>query len=552
MNAIPSVSVTNSDPTICRPGSTTLTANAGSGGGAGNGSFTYLWSPGGSTSNPITVTPSSAGTYTYTVQVTEGGSGCKVVSPDITITADDAPTATPALTKLYACDPSAVLTASSITSGASIAWKLVSGTGSPSLSSSNPLTVTGLTSGATSVYNLLVSKGNCDSLNMGSVSITAPSAGTTTIATTSSCDYCVISDGSTKSFYNSSGHIIATIVDDPATTPAKLDTTEVCVGMMAYTASTVPTVYTSFGDYQPYLPRRWSVKPLNNTKSHVVLYFKAAEVNALQTAAIGTDYQFSNPTSDLVITKFSGGTAGTFTNPPVFPATNNSAVLIFPVVKKYPNITTGPDYSVEFDVSTFSTFYLHPNQFPFAPLPVELISFTGWNQGRVNQLQWVTASEQNTLRFEVEKSTNAVSWVMIGSKPAAGNSNRAITYDFTDNNPVVGFNYYRLKIIDIDGKISYSKIIDINLADVVINGFVNIYPNPTTGNLNIDIQSTGTYSTTILVYDVLGSIMSEQPALLRKGLNSLLLDFSNLSKGTYMIKYADSNGKTHSEEFVKN
>lgn len=552
VNAIPSVSVTNTDPTICRPGSTTLTANAGSGGGAGNGSFTYIWSPGGATSNPLTVTPGAAGTYTYTVQVTEGGSGCKVVSPVITITADDAPTATPALTKLYACDPSAVLTASSITSGASIIWLLTSGTGTPASSSSNPLTVTGLTSGATSIYDLLISKGNCDSLDMGSVSITAPSAGTTTIATTSSCDYCVITDGSTKSFYNSLGHIIATIVDDAAVTPAKLDTTEVCVGMMAYTATTVPTVYTSFGDYQPYLPRRWSVKPLINTKSHVILYFKAAEVNALQTAAIGTDYQFSNPTSDLVITKFSGGTAGTFTNPPVFPATNSSAVLIFPVVKKYPNITTGPDYSVEFDVTTFSTFYLHPNQFPFAPLPVELVSFIGWNQGRVNQLQWVTASEQNTLRFEIEKSTNATNWVMIGSKPAAGNSTQTITYSFTDNNPVVGFNYYRLKIIDTDGTISYSKIIDINLTDVVINGFVNIYPNPTTGGLNVDIQSTVNYNTTITVYDVLGSIQQENAAALKRGLNALQFDFSALAKGTYLLKYMDNNGKMHTEEFVKN
>jgi hypothetical protein len=253
VNAIPSVSVSNSDPTICRPGSTTLTANAGSGGGTGNGSFTYIWSPGSSTANPITFTPSAAGTYTYTVQVTEGGSGCKVVSPDITVTADDAPSATPSLSKLFACDPSAVLLASSVTSGATIIWDKVSGTGSPSSSGSNPLTVTGLTGGATTIYDLLISKGNCDSLNMGSVSITAPSIGTTTIATASSCDYCVVTDGSTKSFYNSSGHIIATIVDDAAVTPNRLDTTEVCIGMMAYTSTN--------GSNRLYFLRRLSALP---------------------------------------------------------------------------------------------------------------------------------------------------------------------------------------------------------------------------------------------------------------------------------------------------
>jgi len=189
--------------------------------------------------------------------------------------------------------------------------------------------------------------------------------------------------------------------------------------------------------------------------------------------------------------------------------------------------------------------------YPFAPLPVELVSFTGWNQGSVNRLQWITASEQNTARFEIQKSITPGVWTPIGDKAAAGNSNSRLTYDFTDNNPVVGNNYYRLKVIDNDGTFSYTNVINIPVSDAFANNFTRIYPNPTNGLLNVEIQSTGVYDTKISVYDVLGKVVLDKVSSLSKGLNTLNFDFSNISNGTYIMQFSDSDGKIHTTKFVK-
>ncbi|HMY23776.1 MAG TPA: T9SS type A sorting domain-containing protein, partial [Chitinophagales bacterium] len=200
---------------------------------------------------------------------------------------------------------------------------------------------------------------------------------------------------------------------------------------------------------------------------------------------------------------------------------------------------------------SFSTYRFHTNGGWGQPLPVEMVSFTGFNEGIVNRLKWTTASEINTDRFEIEKSLDNSSWSLIGSKEAAGNSNQSLNYDFTDNEPIVGNNYYRLKILDNDGTFKFSNIINIPISEAVINGFSRIYPNPTGGQLNVELQATTAYETKITTYDVVGKKVQEKNISLVKGLNSLLFDFSDLAKGTYLLQFTDSKGKTHINKFVK-
>ncbi|HND83209.1 MAG TPA: T9SS type A sorting domain-containing protein, partial [Chitinophagales bacterium] len=245
---------------------------------------------------------------------------------------------------------------------------------------------------------------------------------------------------------------------------------------------------------------------------------------------------------DLAVTKYPGGAgAGQFIAPK-----SPGGVFTPSSFGSY-----NSDYQVTFDVNSFSTFYVHPQTFPFAALPVELTSFIGWNEGIVNRLKWTTASEINTDRFEIEKSLDNSSWSLIGSKEAAGNSNQSLNYDFTDNEPIVGNNYYRLKILDNDGTFKFSNIINIPISEAVINGFSRIYPNPTGGQLNVELQATTAYETKITTYDVVGKKVQEKNISLVKGLNSLLFDFSDLAKGTYLLQFTDSKGKTHINKFVK-
>lgn len=474
---------------------------------------------------------------------TATGSNCatstiNTVSWDV----DPAPVATPAVDYISTCDGTAQLSYT-VSNPGTFSWNKVSGTASPSTSSDNPLIVTGLVQGATAVYQLLGSLPGCTNINMGSVSLPLPTNSSTTIATTASCNYCVIQDGAARYFYNSSGELIAKVEDDVLVTPDKLDGTEVCVRING----SVQSILDNLGNLQPYLQRQWTIHPANNTSAHVTLYFTNSELGALQAAANSTYYQFSG--YDLYVTKYPGGQGGVFTPPCTGGTPGCGQVTAENVPAAFSSY--GSNHKVEFDVSTFSTFYVAPSLYPFSPLPVELISFTGWNQGSVNRLQWITASERNTARYEVQKSTTPGVWTTIGEKQAAGNSNNRLTYDFTDNSPAIGDNYYRLRIVDNDGSFSLTNMINIPISDAVANNFSHIYPNPTSGKLNVEIQSTSLYDTRVIVYDVLGKNVFEKPASLVKGLNTLQFDFGQLSKGTYIIQFADGEGKIHTSKFVK-
>ncbi len=542
------------DHTICTGGTATLTTSA----NGGTGAYTYIWqysddnivwntvtddvpsglsySPAG---NTLTITGDGSetpGSYLYRCNLVSTSStlGCNTISTNTTLTINSGPTGTAALDHLFTCDGTASLSASSISSGASISWTKVSGAGSPSSSTNNPLSVTGLTAGTT-VYNLVGSTPGCPNSVLGTINIAMPAVSSTNLASSASCSYCVMNDGNVRSYYNNSGELIAKIEDDAAVTPAKLDETEVCTRING----TVQTITDNLGDQQPYLQRQWTIHPSNNTSAIVTLYFTNAELLALQAAASSGNYQFSG--YNLSVTKYPGGQAGNFTS-----AGSSNGEYVPSTFSSY-----GSNHQVQFAVNSFSTFYIHPVLFPYSVLPVELTSFTGWNEGALNKLHWATASEKNTVRFEIEKSMSASSWNRIGEVAAHGNSTVPRTYDFNDNEPVVGNNYYRLKIVDADGQFTYSNVINVPISSPLISGFVKIYPNPTNSLLNVDVQSVSAYTAKISVFDLIGKKVLEKEAELVKGVSTITFDLSSHASGTYILQFADSEGKMHTTKFVK-
>lgn len=524
---------------VCEGTSVSATLTAGSGGtGTVTDVIEYRFNgTGGWSSYTSGASLSTTGVTLVEIRTyrTATGPNCNTGSTNtVSWIVDVAPVATPN-SVLYTCDGTASLNATGISGGSTISWEYVSGPVSPTgTSTSNPLLVT-FSSPGTGVYNLLGSNTGCTNINLGTVNLVMPTTSTTSIASSASCSYCVVTDGNTRTFYNSSGEIIAKTEDDALVTPAALEETEICVRQ----DGSVQSITDNLGNTQPYLQRQWTVTPTNSTNATITFYFTNAELLALQAAANATVYQFSG--YDLWVTKYPGGNNGSFTAPG-----SAGGVYVPATFSSY-----GSNHKVEVTVNSYSTFYVHPALFPFSALPVELTSFTGWNQGAVNRLQWITASEDNTLKFEVQKSTNNSAWTPIGEKVAAGNSNQQRNYDFTDNNPVVGNNYYRLKIIDNDGAFSYSNTINIAIGDAVTNNFNRVYPNPTNGQLNVEIQSTATYDTKVIAFDLIGKKVFEKSLAVNKGLNTLSFDFTNLPKGSYVLQFTDVQGKIHTTKFVK-
>lgn len=160
-------------------------------------------------------------------------------------------------------------------------------------------------------------------------------------------------------------------------------------------------------------------------------------------------------------------------------------------------------------------------------LPVTWLSFTAEKQGTGALLKWSTASEQNTKDFEVQHSTNTLSWTALGSVMAAGNSTTARQYSFTHNTPFKGgvYNYYRILQRDLDGKFSYSKIASLIYdepgADVIV------YPNPAKEAVTIYLAE----SKEVKLVNVTGATVWR--GTLAAGRNNISL--SHLAKGVYWV-----------------
>lgn len=572
------------------------TANTGSGGGGGTGSGTAagagvatmgsngvviirypIGTPTWSSSNTDVATVVTNGDGTATVTAVAGGTAdityslnTTVYKQTITVRPQLIPSATATLAQCAdPNNPYAVLSATAPTVGSGT-WSIISGPGtfpgSVTTTTTNPVNITGLsTTGASTQVKWEVAYASAptcpksqtltitpQTLNLGAVSL--QSTGSPQYY---NCRTCSVKDGNTYTYYDNVGKIIAKVVD-PAGSGIEMGNTEVCSGYdynansVTPTSTNVKTVLTNYGDQQPYLPRYWSINPVTKTGQDVTvtLYFTQAEFNALQAKATGTAYQFSTM-ADLIVTKFDNGSGGTFTAPPNYPATNSSAKLIFPTITRYPNLSTGPDYAATFTVSSFSTFYIHPQRFPFAALPVELTSFTGYHESLRNTLIWKTASERNTDRFEIEKSFDGINWEHIGTQKAVGNTNGESEYTFYDNAPKVGNNYYRLKIADYDQSYEYSKVINVVVGATEMENSISVYPNPTSGDVTMMVYSFENRSGRIQVVNVLGQVMMQEEVSLQKGSTNIPIRLHGLSNGLYTIIFSDASGKTHTEKVLK-
>lgn len=91
------------------------------------------------------------------------------------------------------------------------------------------------------------------------------------------------------------------------------------------------------------------------------------------------------------------------------------------------------------------------------PLPVDLIAFTAKPKGNHIQLAWETAWERDAEQFIVQRSQDLNDFNAIGSLPARGTTEQRQSYILTDEWPLDGVNYYRLRQVDANGQFTYSK-----------------------------------------------------------------------------------------------
>ncbi|HEX7366245.1 MAG TPA: T9SS type A sorting domain-containing protein [Pelobium sp.] len=285
-----------------------------------------------------------------------------------------------------------------------------------------------------------------------------------------------------------------------------------------------------------YLPRHYEITPTNNPNTStaaVTLYFSQQEFldfnsNSAKTADFpvnSTDFQ---GIANLRITKISGsssdgsGLMATYTG---------STTIINPDDDKIIWNASASRWEVSFNVTGFSGFFATVTP---TVLPLTLANFTGKQTNNQNQLKWNTLAELNTSHFEVERSHDAKSaFIKIGAVKAHGIG--TAYYTFTDKavDFSSAFNYYRLKMLDLDGKFTYSEVVAIkNSFDE--SSAIKVYPNPVKNMVNIDVDYT-LLNTNLEIFDINGRSVGTFKIT---NLNQVI-ELANLNVGLYILSFAN-------------
>ncbi|MCL6259659.1 T9SS type A sorting domain-containing protein [Aquiflexum sp. TKW24L] len=170
----------------------------------------------------------------------------------------------------------------------------------------------------------------------------------------------------------------------------------------------------------------------------------------------------------------------------------------------------------------------------FRILPIELLSFTAAiTEDDKIKVSWSTSQEKNNALFTLEKSLDGSDWSTIGLVPGAGDSYIVLFYDFIDESPVYGRQYYRLTQTDFDGKSETFKVVGVTIQNNNEKIEYKVYPNPSTGIVKILSQNNNMDEAEIMVLDNQGKLVKEI-----KGISGRLveMDLSSLPKGLYLIK----------------
>lgn len=140
---------------------------------------------------------------------------------------------------------------------------------------------------------------------------------------------------------------------------------------------------------------------------------------------------------------------------------------------------------------------------PGSVLPVTLTSIKAYQKENNIQVDWTVEAETNIEGYEVERSADGQKFNKAATVAAKGNNAVAQIYNWLDDNPNTGSNYYRIKVIEKSGMIKYSNTVKVTIANV--NSSITVFPNPIKGNViqvRISNMKKGRYSA--VLYNTLG------------------------------------------------
>ncbi len=283
-----------------------------------------------------------------------------------------------------------------------------------------------------------------------------------------------------------------------------------------------------------YLNRNYRISNTTATNVNVQLFFLNSELTALATA---------DPLVTLAnigVTRQNNGTSTTCYNN----VDLSGGALSF--IPQTGNGTANGVNWINFTTPAFSNFYLNRAG---TALPISLQYLKGIRAGTGNALNWKVNCTSVSITMELERSSDSRSFKAITSITAT-QARCGQPFDYTDASPLKGTNYYRLKMIDVDGRVTYSPIV------AIINGtsgaeLVGIYPTVVRDEAFVSVAASRSTKMQLNITDMSGRIIKTISETVANGSSLISINTANLSTGVYNITGMLDGVQTKTLRFVK-
>jgi hypothetical protein len=156
------------------------------------------------------------------------------------------------------------------------------------------------------------------------------------------------------------------------------------------------------------------------------------------------------------------------------------------------------------------------------------------------RVSWSTLEEENNRYFIVQRSIDGVQYKGIDTVPAA---NQPHSYSYTDLAPVTGSDYYRLEQVDLDGKYTYSGVMEVNIAGAAASMSLQLMPNPAPGLVTLTLNDDETGALEVSLTDVMGRVLHQWTFGKEVQVWNQTIDPGNLAAGTYYIVMKGPKGR---------
>jgi hypothetical protein len=188
------------------------------------------------------------------------------------------------------------------------------------------------------------------------------------------------------------------------------------------------------------------------------------------------------------------------------------------------------------------------------PLPAEGLNASASLNDNDALIRWSTLSEHHTSYFEVQRSTDNVNFVPTGQQvQASGESQTKKEYQMNDKLPTQlrsDVIYYRVKLVDQDGKVTYSNIVVVRISK---KPGVTVWPNPFLSNVTISITTENETTIDVNMIDVSGRVLKTISQSVPRGISQISLkDLDQLPAGVYLMEIADKRAGTTYQKLLKN